>query len=309
MKTSITNRRIYNFIRGNLIKAVSSEPVREIQSWPGFVSYLQFMRRRDRKYIVDINGRMGMGALLAKAIQFYSFADKVKIDLEAVSSCPLYCTLGEKDLFSKYFYRNIDFPEREYLSDGFYKWSLRKAVPKNIGITDSSRMFHKHFKPTDYLYDKVEDFLERKGRFDLSVHYRGTDKVLESGALNYDVVINPVKDLIKFDGVHNIFLATDDAEFSALFRREFKGFNIESFDLAFVPNGVPRHFSSMSPDEKALEALINSYVIASSPLCIRTSSYLSSLSKIINPKMKTMTVNRTRAKRVMYPEDSVIESE
>jgi len=75
------------------------------------------------------------------------------------------------------------------------------------------------------------------------------------------------------------------------------------------PPGTPRHFSALSPADKALEALVNIHALARAPVCIRTSSYLSAISALVAPAMRTVTVNRTIGRAAPFPEAELLACE
>lgn len=60
----------------------------------------------------------------------------------------------------------------------------------------------------------------------------------------------------------NVFLATDDPAFSAALKEEMPQLSLTSYDRGQTPTGVARHFSDLAPDDKALEALVNIFLIA-----------------------------------------------
>jgi hypothetical protein len=65
----------------------------------------------------------------------------------------------------------------------------------------------------------------------------------------------------------------------------------------------------LDPLLKAQEALTNMFLIARAPVCFRTSSFLSSFSKIINDSLRTVTVNKTVFEESPFPEKQVLQAE
>jgi len=106
-----------------------------------------------------------------------------------------------------------------------------------------------------------------------------------------------------------VFLATDDATFAAALRAAMPGLDYTSYDLGEVESGLARHFSNLSPTDKALEALVNIFLIARAPVCVRTSSYMSAVSALANPGMRTVTINQTIGQSPPFPEHEVLERE
>ena len=291
------------------IKAATSEPVRELHSWLGLYSYRKTLRQATNGIVVDISGSMGMGALISKALLLYAFAEREGIDIAVVCSCPLYSSQPDEDVFATFFEPTAKPPSAVKLDAGAYRWAMRHTVPKSLELAQAAALLHKHFQPSDQLRQAISTMCKDLGPFDLSIHYRGTDKVLESGEVPYEKLINEIRNnVIKLE-VKKVFLATDDPHFETHVKNKFPELEFFIFNLGEVEIGVPRHFSDLKPNDKALEALVNCYMIASTPVCIRTSSYLSSMSKIVNPALRTITVNRTKAERFMFPEDMVLSYE
>lgn len=293
-------------VRHTAIKVVTSEPVRELRSWPGMYSYRKALRHSANGIVVDVSGRMGMGALISKALLFYALAEREGFNLTVVSSCPLYASQPNEDVFSTFFDRATISAAAVRLDNLACRWAMRHANPKCLGLAQAAALYSHHFKPGTQLLMTVSSICKSFGPFDLSIHYRGTDKVLESGEVPYELIVQKIENYIINNDVRNVFLATDDQNFEIFLKHKFANIVFVTFNLGAVDPAVPRHFSDLQPHDKALEALVNCYVIASTPVCIRTSSYLSSLSKIVNPGLQTITVNRTKAKRFMFPEDVVL---
>jgi hypothetical protein len=111
--------------------------------------------------------------------------------------------------------------------------------------------------------------------------------------------------------VREVFLATDDPTFAVHLTEQFPTQRFTSFftDDVARPFGQPRHFSSMSGHDKAIEALVNILAIARSPLCIRTCSHLSAWSAILNPEMRTISLNRLHAGIPSFPEREIAQKE
>ena len=249
----------------------------------------------------DISSKMGMGALLGYALRLHALAEDKGLAPTIVSSCPLY-TSGP-DLFGTYF-------ERPKLPTGWRphsflatEWLLHKAAPSTLRLARAQHLFARYFVPKKALLDQIGE------RYDLSVHFRGTDKFLESGRVHKDRMILRLRHhLAGANAGFHVFLATDDPEFADLVRAEFPRATFTSFETGTVAAGVPRHFSDLPVSDKALEALVNIYRLASAPLCLRTSSYLSAISRVVNPALLTETINIPPGGSP-FPEDQIERAE
>jgi hypothetical protein len=66
----------------------------------------------------------------------------------------------------------------------------------------------------------------------------------------------------------------------------------------------PRHFSSLSADAKAMEAIVNMLRLSRCDVCIRTASQLSVWSRILNSDLKTVSLDRPFVSTA-YPEREI----
>ena len=252
---------------------------------------------------------MGLGAIIAYALRTYAYAEREGLDAHLVSSSPLYCERGKSDFFADFFLRS-DLNEQEPLPFLAREWLFHFGLPARLSIAAASEIFKRKFRPNSYLTEALKQQSDNCEKYDLSIHYRATDKVAESGVVPYEIMIEVINRLLPRDGVErNVFLATDDASFSNSIRQRFNHVRFLSFDLGEVEDGKPRHFSSLSPHDKALEALVNIFCISRSPKCVRTSSYLSAMSMIVNPAMESHTVNWTLTDDLPFPEREIRDRE
>ena len=284
-------------------------PIRHAQPALGWGFFKLHRRIAPESLNIDIDTRMGLGALIAYALRVYAYADAEGLEANVASSSPLYSEVKNRDFFQ-------DFFERPTHSDGNFvtglarKWLLHFGISQDISIEIASSIYNRKFIPNDYLLSKLRPEINKCSEYDVAIHYRGTDKFIESGVIPFDSMMEQMAEVLPEDGrTREVFLATDDAQFSEIVRQEFKHVNFYSYDLGDVPNGTPRHFSDLSGSDKALEALVNAHLIARAKICIRTSSYLSALSIIINPQLVTRTIHWTLTDDLPFPERQIFSQE
>ncbi|WP_354168119.1 MULTISPECIES: hypothetical protein [unclassified Bradyrhizobium] len=183
-------------------------------------------------------------------------------------------------------------------------------VPNHLSIEEAHRTFFKYYQFNPKIEKVVDDFLQREKitQFDVSIHYRGTDKKLEASSASFESVAQKLKGLKALSGdVRHIFLATDSAEFEQYIRPQFPEMRFFSFQLSeAAPIGVPRHFSDINADLKATEALANMLLLGKARFCIRTVSYMSAWAKIFNPALKVATLNKLIDQSISFPERQII---
>lgn len=242
--------------------------------------------------------------VLFYALRLYAWSKAEGLDVQVGSSSPLYSD-GD-DFFARFFEPEEATLGSSALSSAAQEWAFRKEVPQHIPLNDACAHAAQHFRPNNRLRGILNE-VHRDAGFDLSIHFRGTDKVLDSGKVDYAPMMAALAQRI--GTAQRIFLATDDAGFSALMHAEYGDRTFVSYDLGEVADGRPRHFSDMPTDLKAQEALVNIFLIASAPLCVRTSSFMSSFSRIVNPSLVTHTINKTILAKTPFPEREILAAE
>ena len=284
-------------------------PIRHAQPALGW-GFFRLQRRFDpRSLNVDIDTKMGLGAIIAYAIRVHAYADAEGLSANVVSSSPLYSGITNRDFFQDFFERPAPI-QGKFVSGLARKWLLHFGISQDTSIETASAIYNREFIPNDYLLSNLGHEIEKCRKYDVAIHYRGTDKVVESGSVPFLNMIEHMIRVLPEDGLRReVFLATDDVQFAKEVRLKFKHVNFYSYDLGDVPYGTPRHFSDLSGSDKALEALVNAYLIARAKICIRTSSYLSAISIIINPQLVTQTINWTLTDDLPFPERQIFAQE
>ncbi len=263
----------------------------------------------------DIVGHMGMGAVLTTLVKLLKFAETHSLAPVCRATNQLYCDVGE-DIFSEYLAFNADFPisrsEQEKLR--FHELAHEKTfsifgVPSEMSLEEANRIFFKYFNFADCVTNVVDEFMCKIGlsEFDVGIHYRGTDKRSEAPVIGFCDTLAVVEKVLPSKKMPTIFLATDNAAFAAIVRERFVCCNVVSFEYGLnLDPTIPRHFSNMSPREKALDALVNIILLSNAKVCVRTSSHFSAWSRILNRNMKQITLNRPY-KEHLFPEKQLWE--
>lgn len=297
-----------------LVKARHSHPVRMGSAMAMLPSQYLRARANPRSFAVDIEGVMGMGAVLAFALRLYHHAELRGLEPHIVSTNPLYSSGPGIDCLAPYLgaegrpsalRRPLRFRNSESL--------FHLHIPCHLPLSTASRLFWTHLTPKDAVRRRVDAVLAAvpDRRFDLSLHYRGTDKFLEAERTGFGTFEAAIGRHQAGGGLlRHVFLATDDPAFEELARERWPATVFSTFNLGAPKDvGTPRHFSEMRPEDKALEAIVNMFLLAEAPRCVRTSSYMSALSKIVNPTLRTVTLNRTFNRALAFPEHEIVAGE
>lgn len=272
-------------------------------------------RRNYPYFAVDIESRMGMGAVLAHAIVLIRYAEMHRLVPRVTSTNPLFAR-GGRDFLREYLGPNAGAAETDWVRPLRFRnleSVFHLGVQHHVSIADANRIFWTYLHPKPVLADRVEGVLRDLAiaQFDLSIHYRGTDKVLEGALVGHESFERAISRHVDGGGAFDVvFLATDDARFDEFVRSRWPDTSFISFNCGHPSDpSVARHFSDMPPQDKAIEALVNILLLARAPKCIRTTSYMSAMSKIANQELVTETLNRTYLDSRLFPEHEVIAEE
>jgi hypothetical protein len=272
-------------------------------------------------FAVDMSSPKGLGALISEALLICRYAEDRGLRPLIVSSNPLYADHPGRDFLIDYFepppvdplhalHMPVTHSPMQFRTlESFFHLKL----PLHLDLDRANQIFWRYFKPRIDVQARVDAVLSQLPgkRFDVSVHYRGTDKVLEAPSVAYELVTSTLHRCVAQGmSIRRVFLATDDPNFDRYLRREFPAWQFTDF-LCGQPTDTSRgrHFSSLSPADKTLEALVNSLLLAASPLCIRSVSYLSAVSRIVNPALRTITLNQDHWGSRAFPECEIHEDE
>lgn len=289
-----------------LIRAKSAPAIVKLRSMGGAVPW-HLARRRGGGMSVNLSSPVGMGAVLCHALLLHAYFADEGVDAEIKASSPLYSEADE-DFLARFFKRPSSVSSLRPLGRSATEYLIRHVRPDHMPLGRACDLFTTHFRPSDELGAAISAATDIP-EFDLSIHFRGTDKFLESGHVGYEGMFAAIRAELAGRETGNVFLATDDAGFSAELKARFPGLNYTSYDLGEVEAGLPRHFSDLSPTDKALEALVNIFLLARSKVCVRTSSYMSAASTFVNPALRTVTINQTVAASLPFPEAELLARE
>lgn len=185
------------------------------------------------------------------------------------------------------------------------KISLKKYKIKNKingfeirseSFEKANKLFNKYFKFNDFIIDEVNKLnINNKT---LGVHYRGTDKnydIEQANHINRTEMISIVKDYIENNDIAQIFCCSDEQSFITEIKTLYPNKLIEykqvrsdnSLNYGFFRNGQ----TSSNKDNLTNSCIIDMLALSKCSTIIKTSSALSSFSKILNPSLKLYTVS------------------
>ncbi|NVD44798.1 hypothetical protein [Qipengyuania atrilutea] len=284
----------------------TAAPVKDYRALTGRGAFLRYARRHPKAWAIDLDERQGMGALMAKALLVRAWAEAEGRKVAVRSTNPLYS--GGEDIFARWFADLATDATAAAMPRSAARYFERFILQRDLSLAEAQGYFAVMFAPSGELKQLIDAVVPEDG-VDLAIHFRGTDKLLETGAPPEDAMLALLRDHTEESAPRTVFLATDELGFARTVAAVLPGATITRYDLADVPAGTARHFSAMPPADKAKEALVNMFCLARAPLLIRTSSYLSAMAALANPAQRTVTVNREAVTERTFPEAQILARE
>ena len=304
---AVLSERFYSSLRNLQYTRTASF----LRAAPRFPAQLLYQHANAPYFPFDFRIAVGMGAMLTHVVQLLAYAEQKKLLPACRISNPLYS--NGADVFSEYFALRSQTPAERELFFHTIRTAEDYALFRpaaELPLTEMSRVFHKYLTFSPRVYDTVENFRLTVPRFPrLGVHYRGTDKRFEAPEVDYELVFTTVETHLNALNNDLVFLATDSYGFSQAIRSRFPRITFISYDSeASLKIEGPRHFSCLSADAKAMEAIMNMLLLSRCDVCIRTASQLSVWSRILNSDLKTVSLNRPFMSAA-YPEREIWSAE
>jgi hypothetical protein len=180
-------------------------------------------------------------------------------------------------------------------------------------IEQAHSLFNKYLSVNGNIIAELDSFVEEHsiGEQFIGVHYRGTDKSTEAPRVPWHSVRRGIEDLITATkSVRGIFVASDEPELIEWLRSIPLGLPIVSLDNTEIyRNGVATHLTSGDGYVKGKEALLNSLVLSRCGYCLKTASHLSGWSKIFNPALRVVMLNKPYDRCLWFPDNKIWESQ
>jgi hypothetical protein len=172
---------------------------------------------------------------------------------------------------------------------------FRSQYEMGLTLAGASELFNRTYRPNAGVVEEVASIAKRLGisRSTLAVHFRGTDKVHEAAPMPWATVCERVEAVLRNrPDLTEIFLATDDVGFAEFFKRHPFGLPVIAAPAKYLPKGnTPIHFSGHPGLAIGREALITCLLLAECGFLVKTPSYLSAWSKILNPSLDVWLIS------------------
>lgn len=292
------------------------ESIRRLKSFLGIRRNNLILRSFKNITITIDNEAIGLFAQLTWCAYIFQFAKEhnkaIKVRLISKNYCP---TPSCVDWFSYYFdgagtsksnpkksYAHISVRHMEDLGPG--------VTPNGRTIEKTQRAFFAEADLKTEIKDEIATFVRKNFSNEpvLGIHFRGTDKTIEAPRVPYENVLAEINKKIRDENYNTIFISTDEVAFIEYVQSEIKDKNIIfRNDSKRSTDDTPVHMGLQSGTDTARDAIVNCFLLAHCDTIIRTSSFLSAWSVIVNPSLKVLTLNTPFQNALWFPEREILE--
>jgi hypothetical protein len=276
-----------------------------------FLTALLKHRSREGVCPVEIRSTVGLGAKLEWCLEIMAYCDENALLPQFKFSYPT--SAASEDYFTSFFRisGSHERPASYVPISSIIELDLGKDYDHVLSIELAHYLIEKYLRVNEDVEREVEAFRAQRlaGKSVLGVHYRGTDKALESPTVPYESVkANISRYLQLYPHTEQIFVATDDAKFLDDIRAASLGPAIifrEDAVRSKVGEAIHR---SPHTDKYAVnrDAIVNCLLLSRCDALLKTSSILSDWSKLFNPQLPVVTLSRPYEEHLWFPERELI---
>jgi hypothetical protein len=288
-----------------------TNPARSLNAGVRSLLIPRLIRKRQKGGIlaIDICNIHGLGSKLEWSLEIMAYCEEMKLAPRIRFSYP-----DSTDYFSDYFYIRGAGKDRAEIKFTKIATTRELGFGKDYGkvltIDWANRLIGKYLGIKEFVAEEVDAFC--RTRFQdkqvLGVHYRSTDKVGEAPAVPYEMVQRNIEHYIdKFPETGAVFISTDNDQFREYINETFtKRPLIFREDYFRSDNDASIHHNRLLDKfEVNKDALINCLLLSRCHALMKTSSFLSDLSKLFNPRMPVILLNRPYDHALWFPANQI----
>lgn len=295
--------KIYFFVFNTLARARGAYRSR-------MVPVIVRKRSKNRVLAIDICTNHGLGSKLEWCIEILAYCDEHQLQPAIKFTYPG----GSKDFFAPYFSIK-QIKEKQQLKFTSINLMNELGFGKDYGslltIDKAHKLINKYLILNDWVQQEVNAFCQDyfKGRKVIGVHYRGTDKIGEAPEIPYEKVIRNIRHVqSEYLPDACVFLATDDNKFISYFQKELPQVQlIMRNDYQRSDNDKPVHLNGeFDKFEVNRDALVNCLLLSHCDFLIKSSSFLSDISKLFNPTVPVVMLNKPYGRVFWFPASEIV---
>ena len=175
---------------------------------------------------------------------------------------------------------------------GSIPWEAEKHTSRH----EAKRLIDKYIKLKSEIMDKIAQFQIDNfvNNYVITVHYRGTDKIIEAPAVAYGTVSAKVDEIMRDHGHDRckIFIATDEQKFLNYMLNHYGDLICYNTEAIRSIDGNPLHTGNYDRYQCGLDAIVDAVLLSRGQHMIRMSSNLSRWSTFFNPSIPVYELNQ-----------------
>ena len=255
---------------------------------------------------VDFCNEVGIGARLVWCLHVLAYCDSHELAADFRFSFP---AARDIDFFAPFFH--VDGGARDTEPRGFVRAATIDAVPHEVlTLARAGDLAGKYLSPQPDVQADIDRFWSDHGLDGkvLGVHFRGTDKTDEAPRVEYETVGRYVRDyLFEHSETSAIFVSSDERRFVEYAAATFGDISVvyrEDFRRAETLQPVHTNLDAVLEIQR--DAVLNCLLLARCNALIKTASFLSAFSALLNPEMRTFIMNRPNERALWFPEREML---
>ena len=259
---------------------------------------------------IEVRSNQGLGAKLRVALEVISFCDAQGLQPHLRFTYPW---SPDQDLFGCLFaMRTPPSADSEFIIIEKKYWlPFHPTVDITLNIVRSNFLVEKYLRVRNHVRAEVDEFCQKhfSNKEILGVHFRGTDKSVEAPVVSYDKCLRNICSYIdRYPETGAIYLSSDENRFINYIATHFdRRPIITRNDFHRSNTHMPVHLNPAIDNRAVIhDALVNCLILARSAALMKTSSYLSAFSKIFNPNLPIIMLNRPR--NDWFPEREILKN-
>jgi hypothetical protein len=194
-----------------------------------------------------------------------------------------------------YYFEPISFGQSKHcqIIEGHYHQLAERTI-YTLDVKRCAALTKKYVHVKPAVEKKVQDFINENftADFILGIHFRGTDKYLESPRVPYEIMVCEINKVIAELNLQNyqLFVATDEMGFITYLEAMYPGKVIYTSAIRSA-TGNAIHVTSGNNHRKGEEAIVDCLLLSRCNYLLRTSSNLSLCSTFFNPNIPVKLLN------------------
>jgi hypothetical protein len=271
--------------------------------------------------VVEVNSWVGLFAHLETFLEISLHCQRYNLIPCFMSTSPQYVDPQRGPNWFQYFFTNLQLSadDSEKIKhgqvpicriEGIRQLGLPEDYDPQLSLRIGPQLVHKYIGIKPHILEKVDAFVSSyfTNRSVLGIHYRGTDK--RASPISYSDFRNSIANFLKHNREFDcLFVSSDEQNFIDFIKNEFKDtlpvFYHDDHERSKTKIAIHR---SKSGDryQKAEEAVLNCLLLSRCGALIKTASFLSGWSKLFNPDLPVILLNRPLERELWFPDRELL---